>query len=94
MLVRIVRLTFLPEEAWRFPEVFRAAVPKQARMGCTSNRMYLQAGTDNIFVTISEWESAEALEGYRKSDLFYDTWGKLKPYFCAPAEAYSLTEVI
>ncbi len=93
MITRIVRLTFRAEEAWRFPEVFRATTPKQVALGCRSNRMFQEPGKPEVWVTISEWESHAALEGYRTSELFYGTWAQLKPYFAAPAEAYSLEEV-
>jgi heme-degrading monooxygenase HmoA len=35
----------------------------------------------NILFTISEWDSIEALENYRKSELFNKTWEQTKILF-------------
>lgn len=93
MITRIVRMSFVPEEAHRFPPAFNETAPKQKAIGCVSNVMYQEIGKPNVFITISVWESEAALEGYRHSDLFYGTWAKLKPYFNETPQAYSLSEV-
>jgi len=37
------------------------------------------------------WESEEALNAYRKSELFGSVWPKTKACFANPAEAWSTT---
>jgi heme-degrading monooxygenase HmoA len=52
-------------------------------------------GTDQpeVFFTYSHWESVEALENYRHSELFRTTWTKAKPLFAAKAEAWSTNQL-
>jgi len=44
----------------------------------------------NVIMTHSHWESAEALENYRKSDLFKSVWSKTKIHFADKPEAFSM----
>jgi heme-degrading monooxygenase HmoA len=42
-----------------------------------------------IFFTYSIWDNEAALNAYRDSALFKQTWAKTKPLFEKPAEAWS-----
>jgi heme-degrading monooxygenase HmoA len=41
-------------------------------------------------MTYSIWDSEEALNNYRDSELFGELWPKIKPWFAAKAEAWSV----
>jgi heme-degrading monooxygenase HmoA len=47
----------------------------------------------NVLFTLSMWENELALDTYRQSELFKDTWAKTKVLFLEKAEAWS-TEVL
>ena len=74
-----------------FEEIFQQSQPKIAKMdGCISVKLNQDINNPHIFFTISEWETEAHLEAYRKSELFINTWKKVKPMFAAKAEAWSL----
>lgn len=82
-------MNFREEETAGFLEVFEAS-KEQIRHFPGCHYLRLLRGEGNIFFTHSHWESPEALEAYRNSELFRTTWAKTKPRFAAPAEAWSL----
>lgn len=91
MLVRLVKMTFQPEKVEQFKSVFVTAQPLIAEFqGCHKVNLFQDMSTPNVFFTISHWESPEALENYRHSELFQATWSKTKPLFAAKPEAWSL----
>jgi (4S)-4-hydroxy-5-phosphonooxypentane-2,3-dione isomerase len=52
----------------------------------------LRATADShILFTLSIWDDEAALDRYRASDLFQDTWAKTKALFQEKAEAWSTT---
>lgn len=84
-------MTFEPAACATFLEVFEESKNKiRAFPGCTHLELWRGKTPDNIFMTYSHWESEEALEQYRQSDLFRTTWAKTKPLFSARPEAWSL----
>ena len=94
MLIRTVRMTFAPAHVDRFLALFEAARPKiRQRPGCEHLALWRDARYPNVFTTHSLWRDAEALEAYRHSDLFRETWAQTKPLFAAPPEARSQFEV-
>jgi len=60
-----------------------------AREGCFHVELLRTMSPDNIFFTFSLWESEEALNAYRHSELFKGVWPRTKALFAAPAEAWS-----
>lgn len=58
--------------------------------GCTHLELCRDAGLEHVYYTFSKWESEEALETYRNSELFKDTWAKTKVLFGGKPLAYSL----
>jgi len=52
-----------------------------------------QVNNPNVLFTLSHWENEDALNAYRASELFADTWKKTKALFAEKAEAWS-TEVL
>jgi quinol monooxygenase YgiN len=92
MIKRIVKMTFRPEAA----EVFLRDVfePSKARIrafeGCRHMELLRHSSRPEVLFTLSHWESEAALEAYRQSALFRDTWAKTKALFAEKAEAWSL----
>lgn len=77
MLIRIVRMTFDPEKVEEFNHIFEESKDKiRAREGCLHLELWRDWHQDNVFVTHSHWESEEALNAYRGSELFRITWKK------------------
>lgn len=82
MLVRIVRMHFRPEDCDKFVEVFLQSAPRiRARKGCLYLELLQDSNDPCCFSTYSHWESEEALEEYRESDLFISTWAATKVFF-------------
>ena len=91
MIKRIVKLTF---EAGREPEFL--AIFEEMRehirgfAGCSHLELWRSTADPRVFFTYSVWASEEALESYRQSALFADTWRRTKALFGARAEAWSV----
>lgn len=90
MLIRTVRMTFDPARVPAFLALFEAAAPRiRAADGCTHLELWQDAAHPNILTTFSLWTGPEALEAYRRSALFAETWARTKPLFAAPPVAHS-----
>ncbi len=90
MLVRIVRMNFKREHMDDFLKLFQEVSPTIRNFkGCNHLELLRDYNEDNIFVTYSYWEDEEALEGYRTSDFFKDTWAKTKVLFGEKPQAFS-----
>lgn len=84
---------FRPEFIEEFKAIFLAARPLiLASEGCNGVELLQHERDQTIFFTISKWDSAAHLENYRHSELFHNTWAKVKPHFYCKAEAWSLME--
>jgi len=90
MLIRVVRITLRPDAVDAFKTLFDA-VSGQIRgfQGCQHLELWQDLDAPHIITSYSHWESARALADYRQSDLFKETWDKVKPLFGAPAKAFS-----
>lgn len=94
MLVRIVRMTFKPEEVNSFLVMFESIKEKiRSFEGCEYLELWRDLDQNNVFVTHSHWQSPEYLEKYRHSELFKSTWAKTKPLFSAKPMAFSVESV-
>ncbi len=90
MLIRTVRMTFRPDALADFLAMFEEVAPKiRGVEGCLHLELWEDARYPNILSTYSHWDSAEALDTYRHSDLFRETWAKTKAWFAAPTVAHS-----
>jgi len=91
MIVRIVRMEFQPNKVEDFKNIFEERKAKiRSFPGC--QYLELLQGTNaqtNIFTTYSYWDSEEALNEYRYSELFAETWQLTKALFSKKAEATS-----
>ncbi len=92
MIKRFVKLTFRPEATQTFlDEVFEPSKKRiRAFPGCQHMELLRHTELPNVWFTFSIWDSEDALESYRQSDLFRDTWAKTKALFSEKAEAWSL----
>jgi len=95
MITRIVRLSFEAQHIDTFLQVFEETKEDiRSFDGC----QYLELMQDhdhlNVYYTHSKWTSDEALQRYRKSDLFQNTWLRTKVLFNAKPLAYSLKSVL
>lgn len=94
MLIRVVRMTFRPGETGSFLDLFRASRPLiRAFPGCRHLELWQDADDPAVFCTYSHWDNEAALETYRQSDLFRETWARTKPLFAARPLAFSVRQV-
>lgn len=91
MITRLVKMTFNANYINLFPAVFASVQPKIAAFsGCIGVDLLQDDGNLSVFFTISHWESQDALENYRTSPLFRETWATVKIHFADKPEAWSL----
>ncbi len=88
---RIVKMTFRPDEVKNFLEVFDGS-KRDIRRFAGNYGLQLLRSTDqpNVLFTLSDWENEAALNLYRESELFRQTWAKTKALFLERAEAWSV----
>ncbi len=91
MITRIVKLTINPIQSDEFGKIFKDNYNLIASFpGCISVEVLRDVKFNNVFFTYSKWESEDAIEKYRNSDLFKNIWSHAKKTFCAPPVAWSL----
>lgn len=90
MITRIVKLTFKEEHIPKFILIWKESKAKIAAFeGCNFVEMLQSKNPENICFTYSLWDSEEALNKYRHSELFQNTWAKTKVLFDGKPEAWS-----
>ena len=93
MIVRVVKMVFLPEQVGDFVRLFDERKETIRNFpGCLHLELWREAGTEHIFFTYSHWESEQALDHYRFSDFFKETWSLTKALFAQKAEAWSVVQ--
>lgn len=91
MIKRIVKLTFQQEKINDFLEVFEQSKNKiRAVEGCLHLELLQSIDEENVFFTYSYWKNSKALENYRYSPLFKETWSQTKILFAKKAMAWSV----
>lgn len=95
MIIRIVKMTFKVGTVTPFLE-FLSGYKSQIRAaaGCTFLQVLQDTSTPEILVTHSHWESEDALNAYRDSELFKYVWSQTKIRFASAPQAMSLAEVL
>ncbi|TDI76379.1 MAG: antibiotic biosynthesis monooxygenase [Bacteroidetes bacterium] len=94
MIIRIVQLTFHPDRAADFIELFdKTSHLIRSSDGCRHVELWRHKQYDNIFSTYSLWDSEDHLNRYRASDLFKQIWGETKIWFAAPPVASSFESI-
>ena len=95
MLIRIVKMTFKPEKLEEFLAMFEEVKYKIRNFeGCQHLELMQGYEDEHILSTYSIWQSKEALNKYRHSKLFKNTWAKTKLFFDDKPLAFSLKEFI
>jgi quinol monooxygenase YgiN len=91
MFTRIVKLTFESKDIELFLSNFKESKNDIRNFpGCNHLKLLRDKANPSIFFTYSNWESEEALDNYRNSDLFKSIWTKTKPMFSDKPEAWSV----
>ena len=94
MLIRIVRMTFKEDSVDEFLAIFEESKNKiKTFPGCHYLELHRDYDRANIFITYSKWEDDNALNDYRKSELFGEVWERTKRLFSEPPVAFSNREV-
>ena len=90
MIVRVVKMTFRPEEVEAFQRLFEGWRHRIiAFPGCRHLELLHDAEDPRVFFTYSEWDGPEALKAYRDSAVFADVWPVVKGLFATRAKAWS-----
>jgi heme-degrading monooxygenase HmoA len=91
MITRIVKLTFQEDKIDSFLAFFDTINTRVSRFeGCNGMRLLQDIKHPNIVFTYSYWNSEDALNNYRDSELFGGVWGTIKPWFGGKPEAWSV----
>lgn len=93
MITRIVKLHFQEEKTadfLSFLETIKFDV--NGFEGCHGMKLLRDINNPNQIMTYSKWESQQALDNYRNSETFGRVWPKIKPWFAAKPEAWSVSE--
>lgn len=91
MLIRIVKMSFKPEESANFLVLFDQVKSKIRNIeGCEYLELMQDYDNPHSFSTYSKWRDDKALHAYRNSDLFDTVWIKTKAMFNAKPIAFSL----
>lgn len=91
MITRFVKLTFKDENIHEFLNIWNESRAKIAAFeGCQFVEMHQARVPNNVCFTHSVWESEDALNKYRHSELFGATWKRTKLLFDDKPEAWSL----
>lgn len=92
-IIRIVRMSFHPHHIPDFLSMFSHKYPYIRHFeGCSYLRLLKDDQLPYVYYTLSEWESAEHLEAYRKSELFKETWKLTRTWFNDKPQAFSLLD--
>ncbi len=95
MIIRIVKMTFEPEQVPQFLEVFNESKELiREQSGCSHLELLRDKNSPNVFFTYSYWDDETDLQNYRNSTLFKEVWAKTKILFAAKAEAWSLEQQV
>lgn len=94
MINRIVRMTLNPEHVEPFTNMFNERKSRIRNFpGCRHLELWRDSAQPNAFFTYSIWESEDALNHYRFSDFFKDTWSITRNFFAAKAEAWTVEKL-
>ncbi len=91
MIKRIVKLTFQEDKVADFIEVFENSRRYIRQFpGCNYLEVWREKKSPNVFFTYSFWESEDALNNYRHSELFERTWSQTKILFSDKPQAWTV----
>jgi len=83
-------MTFAEENVPAFLEIFKASRDRiRSYPGCRRLELLQDYHLPHVYSTYSHWDSEEALNNYRKSELFGSVWKPTKALFAEPAQVFS-----
>ena len=95
MIIRIVKMTFVPEKVNDFLKVFEESKELIRNFeGCSHLELLNDINNSNIYFTYSYWENEDALNSYRHSELFAGVWAQTKVLFATKTEAWSVEQKV
>ena len=95
MIVRIVKMNFFEENIPIFLDKFEAVKEKiRNTEGNQFLELYQDKKDECTFFTYSIWESEEALENYKKTELFQSVWSFTKKLFNKKPEAWTVNKLV
>lgn len=90
MITRLVKMTFKEDTIADFRALFEERKERiKANPGCLHLEMLQENVGGLICFTYSIWEDEQALDVYRHSPFFKDTWTATKRLFAERAEAWT-----
>ena len=90
-MIRIVKMIFKEDLIPEFRSLFDEVQPKiNAVNGCQGVELLQDINNPTILFTYSHWDHEDALNAYRNSELFAETWIKTKALFDGKPEAWSV----
>jgi quinol monooxygenase YgiN len=90
-ITRIVKMQFREDAVAAFLQLFgERNIHIRTFPGCQHLELWRDTANPCIFFTYSEWENEAALEAYRQSHFFDDTWQQTKQLFAAKPEAWTV----
>ena len=90
-LQRIVKITLRPDAVEEFLSIFTRVYPHILQSdGCLSLKLLRDVEAPHLFFTYSTWVNVEALDKYRQSELFRNTWAATRVLFADRADAWSM----
>jgi len=91
MIKRVVMMQFHQENLEAFFHIFENTKHKiRGFKGCSHLELWQDTHSPGRIFTYSYWESEDALNAYRFSDLFSTTWKKTKVLFSERPQAWSI----
>ena len=94
MLIRIVKMTFKPENISSFERIFKTSSHRiRSFQGCSHVELLQDMENPAVFFTYSHWETPDDLQAYRESDFFKEVWGRTREFFAERPMAWSLNQV-
>jgi quinol monooxygenase YgiN len=93
MLIRIVKLHLKDHKINDFLIHFETIKWKVTNFpGCNGMKLLQDKENLNIIITYSSWQDENALDNYKKSELFNAIWPTIKIWFKEKPEAWSLIQ--
>ena len=94
MIIRVVRVTFAPAHVPAFLALFRASWARiRQQPGCRHLELWQDADHPATYCTYSRWESAAALDAYRRSALFGEVWPRYQAAVRGPASCLFIADL-
>ncbi len=93
MIIRIVKMHFQVHEVQAFLKIFDESKTHIRQFDGCRYLQLLESDLPGVLFTYSIWDSREALEKYRQSDLFKSTWAATRRLFRHRAEAWTTTRI-